>query len=153
MSFTDVIANPPANVAAWDLINRTEHNLHLKWPRRVRQMHRLHDAKAVRVEKDYQDHVNFPDAFVLPLVDSGLSLLEAQAQVTADTVRLDNKRKHLKSIVKCCRVEIEIRDLLVADSRHPVEPDEFDTVNEKKLSVETKTITSIDLSITRDPIG
>jgi len=153
MASTDVIASPPADLAAWDLINRTEHNLHLKWPKRVRQMHRLHEAKALRVEKDYQDHVNFPDFFVKPLVDSGLSLAEAQAQVTVGTARLDDKRKHLKTIVKCCRVEDEIRTLLIADSRHPLEPDEFDTFDEKKLSVETKTINSIDLSITRDPIG
>jgi len=153
MAFTDVIASPPANLAAWDLINRTEHNLHLKWPKRVRQMHRMHEEKAVRIEKDYQDHFRFPDAFVLPLVDGGLSIAEAQAQVTENTARLDDKRKHLKAIVKCCRVEDEIRTLLIADSRHPVEPDEFDTINEKELSVETKTINSIDLSITRSPTG
>jgi len=153
MAFTDVIANPPADLAAWDLINRTEHNLHLKWPKRIRQMHRMHEAKAVRVEKLYQDHVNFPDAFVLPLVNEGLSLADAQAEVTANTTRLDDKRKHLKAIVKCCRVEDEIRTLLIADSRHPVEPKEFDTAKEKELSVETKTIIVIDLSITRSPIG
>jgi len=153
MAFTDVIASPPADLAAWDLINRTEHNLHLKWPKRVRQMHRMHEAKAVVIEKRYQDHVNFPDAFVLPLVDSGSSRAEAEAQVTEDTARLDSKRKHLKAIVKCCRVELEIRDLLIADSRHPVEPVELDTRNEKELSDETKTITSIDSSIVRNPIG
>ena len=153
MSFTDVIANPPANLAEWDRINRKEHNLHLKWPKRVRQMHRMHEEKSVRVEEDYQDHLNFPDAFVMPLVKKGLSLAKAQADVVEDTARLDNKRKHLKAIVKCCRVELEIRDLLIADGRHPEEPKESDTRNEKELSVETKTITSIDLSITRDPIG
>ncbi len=153
MSFTDVIANPPKDLAAWDLINRSEHNLHLKWPRRLRQMHRMHEEKAVRVNQDRLDHIDFPDAFVMPLVKSGMTRAEAQAEVTADTIRLTEKTKHLRSIVKCCRVEIEIRDLLIADGKHPVEPDEFDTVNEKALPVETKTITSIDLSITRNPIG
>jgi len=153
MRFTDVIANPPASLAEWDLINRKEHNLHHKWPRRIRQMYRMHNEKAVRIEKDYQDHVKFPDAFVLPLVDSGLSRAEAQAAVVAETAQLDNKRKHLEAIVKCCRVELEIRDLLIADRRHPVEPDEVDTIDEKELPVETKTITRVDLSIKRDPTG
>jgi len=153
MSFTDVIANPPADLAAWDLINRTEHNLHLKWPKRVRQMYRLHESKALRVDEDRQDHIDFPGFFLQPLVKSGLTLADAQVRVAADLVRLEEKTKHLFAIVKCCRVELEIRDLLIADSRHPVEPEEFDTVNEKDLSVETKTITSIDLSITRDPTG
>ena len=153
MAFTDVIANPPKDLAAWDLINRKEHNLHLKWPRRLRQMHRMHEEKAVRVEEDYQDHLNFPDAFVLPYVKSGMSVADAMLQVIEDTAHLNNKRKHLKAVVKCCRVEDEIRILLIADSRHPVEPKESDTKDEKELSVETKTITSIDLSITRSPTG
>ena len=137
MAFTDVIANPPKDLAAWDFINRKEHNLHLKWPKRVRQMHRMHEEKAVRVNEDRLDHIDFPDAFVMPLVKSGLTRADAQAKVTADTIRLTELTKHLRAIVKCCRVELEIRDLLEADGRHPVEPDEFDTVDEKELSVET----------------
>jgi len=42
----------------------------------------------------------------------------------AETAQLDNKRKHLEAIVKCCRVELEIRDLLIADSRHSPLPEQ-----------------------------
>lgn len=151
MAFTDVIANPPATLAEWDRINRREHNLHLKWPKRLRQMYRMHQEKALQVDEDRQDHIDFPGFFLQPLVKSGMTLAAAQAQVAADLVHLEEKTKHLFAIVKCCRVELEIRDLLIADGRHPVEPDEFDTIDEKELSVETKTITSIDLSIVRSP--
>ena len=51
MAFTDVIKNPPADLAAWDRINRKEHNLHLKWPKRVRQMYRMPEEKVARVGK------------------------------------------------------------------------------------------------------
>jgi len=153
MSFTDVIANPPASLAEWDRINRREHNLHLKWPQRLRQMYRMHQAKALRVDEDRQDHIDFPGFFLMPLVKSGLTLAAAQAEVAADLVRLEEKTKHLFAIVKCCRVELEIRDLLIADSRHPEEKFEFDTWLEFEIPIETKTITSIDLSIVRNPIG
>ena len=153
MDFTDVIASPPASLAEWDLIIKTEHNLHHKWPRRIRQMYRMHKRKSVQAEKEHQSHVDHPGYYMKLLMDNGLTRREANAEVVVETEYWNNKRKHLRSIVKCCRVELEIRDLLIADGRHPVEPDENDTLDEKELSVETKTITSIDLSITRSPIG
>jgi len=153
MSFTDVISNPPATPAEWDRINRREHYLHLKWPKRILQMHRTHKKKAILVEEDYQSHVDHPGYYRKIYMDGGLSLSEANSQILVDTSALDTMRKRLKSIVKCCRVEYEIRQLLIAGSRHPVEPDEPDTVDETDLPVEVKTIVSIDSSIVRNPTG
>ena len=153
MVFTDVIKNPPSDAGGWDVINRAEHNLHHKWPSVVRQMHRMHDEKHARIDKLRQEHVDFPGYFAKQYVDQGLSRAEADVEVAADLVHLTTKTAHLASIVACCRVEDEIRNLLIADSRHPPEPTDLKTKDEPALSIETKTVTAIDGSITRDPIG
>lgn len=153
MAFTDVIANPPANLAEWDALLKGEYGLHVKYRKRLRQMFRMHKKKLEKVNQIRLDHVNHPGYYEKGYMDGGMSRVEAQAAVSDDTLALNQKVKHLIAILKCLRAEHEIRDLLEADGRYVVEPDETDIPDDTTLEPDTAVITAIDGTITRSPIG
>ena len=153
MAFTDVILNPPADLAEWNDLLTGEYGFHVKYRKRLRQMHRMHKRKGQGANKMWNDHNDYPQYFQKQYVDGGMTPLDAQTQVAADKIMWDGKRKHLASILKCLRAEHEIRDLLELDSRYVVEPDERDIKDDEVLEPDTAVITTIDLSITRSPIG
>jgi len=107
MAFTDVIKDPPTTPAEWDRINRREHYLHLKSPDVIQQMYQMHKEKAVRIDKEYQSHVDHPGYYRKKYMDNGMTLGDANAQVIVAKDYFNEKRKRLKSIVECCSVEYE----------------------------------------------
>lgn len=153
MAFRDVIANPPTNLTEWNRVLIKDYGLHVKFRKRLRQMFRMHKRKRAEVAKIHKDHIDFPDYYVKQHVDNGMSLTDAQAQVVSDRNALLQKRKHITSILKCLRAEHEIRELLIADGRYITEPNEDDIEDDATLEPDTPIITSINLSITRNPIG
>lgn len=153
--FTDVIANPPASIAEWDRIIRAEHSLHMRWPCRLRAMYRQYKAKAIVIEAKYQSHVDHPGYYKKLYMDNGMTSSEADAEVIVATAQHDHKRKRLNCFVRCCKVEHEIRLLLIKQGRHPKDsegPPERNKEQEAELPFEEDIITSIDFSIKRNPI-
>jgi len=150
--FRDVITDPPANLAEWDTAIKGDHLLHHYWPKQLRKMYRSHKAKAIVANKERLDRINFPGKFLFELNEKGITGAEADAELAAQLAYWTWKADKLRTITKCCRVEHKIRELLVADGRHPVEPDDG-TEAEPDLDVEVEPVTSVDLSITRNPVG
>ena len=151
-SFRDVITDPPANLAEWDTTIRTDHQLVNYWPKQLRRMHRSHAAKVPVAEKELQDRIDFPGKFLFELSEQGITGAEADAELVSQVAYWTWKSAKLRTIVKCCRVETEIREALVVAGRDKPEPDDGKEA-EADLPAETKTITSVDGSITRDPVG
>ncbi len=150
--FRAVIKNPPTTVAEWDLVIRTDHQLVNYWPKQLKQMYRSHDAKIAPATKEHQDLIDFPGAYLLELSNNGIRGAEADAELAAQVAYWLWKRDKLKTIVKCCRVELEIRDALVTAGRDIKEPDDGKPA-EDDIPVESKEITTVDGSITRNPVG
>ena len=150
--FRDVINDVPANLAEWDAAIKTDHHLHNYWPKQLRRMYRTHKAKAIVANKERLDRINFPGKFLFELSERGITGQEATDELAAELAMWTWKADKLRTITKCCRVEHKIRELLIADSRHPVEPDDG-TEAEPDLEVESEPVTAIDLTIVRNPIG
>ncbi len=150
--FRDVINDPPANLAEWDAAIRTDHHLHNYWQKQLRRMYHRHKAKALRANDERLARINFPGKFLFDLNEQGITGQEATDELAADLAYWTWKADKLRTITKCCRVEHKIRELLVADGRHPVEPDDG-TEDEPDLPVETEPVTSVDGTIVRNPIG
>ncbi len=119
--FTDVIANPPANLNAWDTVLIKENGFHVKYRKTLRQMFRNHKDILVRVNKEAQDYIDFPQFFVKTYLDNnpGMTRAQAESEVADDTVLYTRKRRKLMTILKCLRAEHEIRDLLATISQQP----------------------------------
>ncbi len=150
--FRDVIADPPANLAEWETAIKQDHGLHTLWPKVLRRMFNAHKRKIQPVTEQIQDMSDYPDIYIKPYVKGGMTKTEAIAAVSADVQRLRTKRKRLRAFLKCCRVELEIRGLLKAVGRHPVEPDDgLDA--EPDIDPDTAIITAIDLTTERSPIA
>lgn len=150
--FRDVIADPPANLAEWETAIFQDHGLQTRWPKVLRRMYRAHKRKIPPITDQIQDMVDYPDIYIKPYVESGMTRIEAKAAALADLGKLRTKKKRMITIVKCCRVELEIRALLIAAGRHPVEPDDGKPL-EPAIPVEAKTITAIDPTTSRSPVS
>ncbi len=150
--FRDVITDPPANLAEWDTAIKGDHHLHNYWPKQLRRMYRMHKRKAIAANKERLDRINFPGKFLFELSEQGITGQAATDALAEELAYWTWKADKLRTITKCCRVEHKIRQLLVADGRHPVEPDDG-TEAEPDLPVETEPVTAIDGTITRDPVG
>lgn len=149
--FRNVINDPPANLAEWDAAVK-EHQLHHKWKKQLRRMYRMHKAKAILANKERLDRINFPGKFLFELSERGITGQEATDELAAQLAMWTWKADKLRTITKCCRVEHKIHELLLADGRYPVEPDDG-TPEEPDLPVETEPVTSVDETITRNPVG
>lgn len=150
--FRDVITDPPATLAEWDTVTKGDHQLHNYWPKQLRRMYRSHAAKLPLVNKELQDRIDFPGFYLKELSDKGLNPTAAQAELDEQITMWTWKSAKIRTIVKCCRVELEIREALQAAGRNPVEPDDGKEV-EPDIPFDAKTITAVDLSITRSPVG
>lgn len=153
MTFRDVIENPPVDLAEWNSVLINDYGFHVKFRKRLRQMFRMHKRKLARVVKEHQDHISYPQYYEKLYVDLGMTPEDATARVVLDRQKWSGKRKLLRSALKCLRAEHEIRDLLETDGRYVAEPDEIDIRDDNVLEPDTAVIASIDLSITRSPIG
>ena len=148
--FRDVIADPPANLAEWEAAIKNDHGLHTRWPKVLRRMYRAHQRKIAPIAEQIRDMVDYPDIYIKPFVESGMTRLEAQTAAQADLAGLRTKHRRMVTIVKCCRVELEIRDLLKAAGKGKVEPNDGKDP-EPDIPVETKTITAIGTKTSRSP--
>ena len=63
MAFTDVILNPPADLAEWNALLTGEYGFHVKWRKRLRQMFRMHKRKMQNANKTWNDHNDYPQHF------------------------------------------------------------------------------------------
>lgn len=150
ISFRNVIASPPANLAEWETAIKEDHGLHTRWPKVLRRMYRAHKSKIQPVADTIVDMISYPDIYIKPYVQSGMTRAEAVIAKNADLEGMRIKRKRLWSIIKCCRVELEIRALLKTAGKHPTEPDDgLDA--EADIPSETKTITAIEAGTSRSP--
>lgn len=151
IKFRDVIDNPPANLEEWDTTIKQDHGLHRRRFIVLKQMWKSHHQKAKDIVDAVQDMVNWPELYIKPYVDMGLSRFDAVQKKNLDLVSLRNKRRRLITITKCLRVELEIRELLKISGKHPVEPDEgLDP--QPDIEPATATITIIDKTIVRNTI-
>lgn len=107
--FRDVITDPPATLAEWDSVIRSEHHLQNYTDAQVSGMEISHSAKVARAEKELQDLVNFPGAFLLELSNKGIIGDEATAELNAQTAKWTWKRDKLKTVAEVCKKEIELR--------------------------------------------
>jgi len=152
ISFRDVIADPPANLAEWEVAIKEDHGLDIRKPKVLRRMYRAHEIKIQPIIDQIRDMVDYADIYIKPYVVNGMTKPEARMAVLSDLTELRSKLRQMRSIVQCCRVELEIRALLKAAGRHPIEPDDG-KIAEPDIPVRTKTITAIEPGTTRSPVA
>jgi len=134
--FRDVTKNRPSNLAEWEETIIRDHGLHLRWPKVLRRMYHAHDEKADRIESQMQDMADNPKDYTGHELDT--------------FSQLEKKARRLKSIVQCCRIELEIRDALKSAGRNPIEPDDG-TPPVPPIPKKTKVIRTVPARVRRSP--